>query len=148
MQWVVFWSRTTGFWSHYHTPDTMSIWLALHQMTSLVGKEYIKRRKIQLNLDKALQRCTRTAKREQSEMTKQHRHPEMKWKKQGRFLQISQSLIKINVTWIQCFHLLICFHLVVRMRSAQISILAPKLVFPTISSEADRIYLVPWTRYF
>lgn len=47
----------------------------------------------------------------------------------GRDLQTPKSLIKTNVTCIQCFYFLICFYLVVKTRSAQISILAPKLVF-------------------
>lgn len=66
----------------------MSIWVALHQMTSLVGKEYIKGRKIQLNLDEVLQRNGLTAKREESEITKRHRHPEMECNETAKVLQI------------------------------------------------------------
>lgn len=59
----------------------MSIRLALHQITSLVGKECIKKKR-QLNLDKVRQRNASTAKRvereKEREITKQRRHPEMK----------------------------------------------------------------------
>lgn len=122
---AVSWSRASGLWSHC-TLCTISIWLVLHSIISLVTS-VLKEGKHNLIWIKCYSEahCTR----QQSGITKHHRLQEMKCNERGRDLQTPKSLIKINVTCIQCFYFLICFYLVVKTRSAQISILAPKLVF-------------------
>lgn len=103
-------------------------------MTSAVSKDYIKRRKSQVNLRNGPLGGSPPAAKGGGV-----RVWEMKRNEILAFLQILRSPSRTSAT---SSHLLICFLLVVKMRSAQISILAPKLVFPAISSEAGWIYLV------
>lgn len=113
-----------------HPIYTMSIWLALHQITPLVSKE----KKCSLIWIKCCGETLRKGKRSPN------RQPETKCKSPTDSLFPDQN---------KCFSCSSVLYLVARMRSAQISCLAPKLVIfsnfhrggPGIFSALNRIFI-------